>query len=656
MRAAGAAAGHDLSLDFKRFALLGNTCPFPASGTSLNGSVDASPALVGDTDTSSPLDDMSAEDLLQALTATGQQEQLPPQDMIDELEAQYFTHIHPTMPIIHRPRYMASLHLPAAFRPPIALRYAMWALAACMLPQYENQNTMLYARARHYLQEAEMQGAGVGLANIGICQAWTLVCMFEFTRVLFIRSWMSSGRASRLAQMMGLLRLDGEESDFKKCMPPPRDCVEREERRRTFWAAYSLDRFASIGTGWPCTINDDDISTRLPCNDDAFEAGVEEVGPGMHTVLNADCTNLSPFAAQILVTAQLTRNMQHLHRPRSGNDADPRCAFWKRHRDLDALFIRTARELPRHLRLPSGAGDANVIFLNLCLQVNIICLHQAAICRAEKHALPSALQESKDKCMDAAQQIMAIMRVCPRHQFVRSHPFNGFALYVACRVFLQTLKERPDDAVVRRSMGYLQSVLAEESRWNLLMASFLAQLRIEAGQDVENQSTSPYDLRARDEKYIPRKMGGDAFPGWICAEADGQLPGMRFAPSPGSVNGRRLDDQTPPPRQMSAGSHFARTGWDTPQESDLFSEMPSLVPENSTAASGTSGATSVPSAGPSPGPSLFGEPHEARSAEQRKTEEQRKMEEQSVFETLLSGNLFDVNFDADFSVLMTGLD
>lgn len=71
---------------------------------------------------------------------------------------------------------------------------------------------------------------------------------------------MSVGRMVRLAQMLGLHRLDGDEVSIKNMLPPARDWIELEERRRTFWAAFYGDRWASSGTGWPMVIVETDVS------------------------------------------------------------------------------------------------------------------------------------------------------------------------------------------------------------------------------------------------------------------------------------------------------------------------------------------------------------------------------------------------------------
>jgi hypothetical protein len=64
----------------------------------------------------------------------------------------------------------------------------------------------------------------------------------------------------RLAQMLGLHRIDGEEAFVKNILPPAKDWIELEERRRTFWAVFYGDRWASSGTGWPMVINEADVS------------------------------------------------------------------------------------------------------------------------------------------------------------------------------------------------------------------------------------------------------------------------------------------------------------------------------------------------------------------------------------------------------------
>lgn len=105
-----------------------------------------------------------------------------------------------------------------------------------------------------------MKLQGETFMTVGHAQAWVLISSYEFKMMYFPRAWMSVGRACRMALMLGLNRMDGVGLDVKQCIPPPRDWTDREERRRTFWMAYCVDRYASIGTGWPMIIDEKDVS------------------------------------------------------------------------------------------------------------------------------------------------------------------------------------------------------------------------------------------------------------------------------------------------------------------------------------------------------------------------------------------------------------
>jgi len=162
--------------------------------------------------------------------------------------------------MIHKGRYLSSLNLAPHMRPPIALRYALWTLAASVSDEYNSLQAHFYRMARKYAEEQELKGHGEYIITVCTPQTWVMIATYEFKLMFFPRAWMSTGRAVRLAQMMGLHRIDGQGLDVKQCLQPPKDWTEREERRRTFWQAFCVDRYASIGTGWPMTIEEKDVS------------------------------------------------------------------------------------------------------------------------------------------------------------------------------------------------------------------------------------------------------------------------------------------------------------------------------------------------------------------------------------------------------------
>jgi hypothetical protein len=55
--------------------------------------------------------------------------------------------------------------------------------------------------------------------------------------------------------------VDGDGTSQKRILPMAKDWIELEERRRAFWSAFYVDRWASSGTGWPMIIDEADVSS-----------------------------------------------------------------------------------------------------------------------------------------------------------------------------------------------------------------------------------------------------------------------------------------------------------------------------------------------------------------------------------------------------------
>lgn len=356
----------------------------------------------------------SSDDFSWEMIGLGLEEALPTQDAIDELNQTYFEKIHPSMPMMHKGRFLASMDLAPHMRPAVSLRYAMWMHACSITTKFSAYTEHFYQRARKYAEQDEMRGHGEGMITLAHCQAWNLIGCYEFKMMYFPRAWMSIGRSCRLALMMGLHRQDRVGLDVKQTLPPPRDWTDREERRRTFWMSFCQDRYASIGTGWPMTFDEADILTNLPASEEAFLRCQPEPTSQLSEVLNGEGTEtISAFSGVILLSTLYGRNLTHLHRP-SDDDADHDLngKFWKRHRQLDNILLNISLAMPQALRLPGAINDPNAIFCNMNVHTATICLHQAAIFKADKNQLPAQISaESKRRCIVAADQVTNIMKM-----------------------------------------------------------------------------------------------------------------------------------------------------------------------------------------------------------------------------------------------------
>ncbi|RDA92285.1 hypothetical protein CP533_3254 [Ophiocordyceps camponoti-saundersi (nom. inval.)] len=412
----------------------------------------------------------------------GLEEPLPPQDTIDELHQVYFEKVHPSVPMVHRYRYLAAMNLAPNQRPPVCLRYAMWTLACSISDRFSDLKHLFYQRARKYVEADYIKGYGEHMISIAHCQTHVLLSCYEMKMMYFPRAWVNTGSAVRLAQMIGLHRLDGSGLDVKQCLPAPKDWTEREERRRTFWMTFCLDRYASIGTGWPMTIDERDILTKLPASEEAFDMSKPEQTQTLAESLSSSgAAKLSSFGGIVMLGCLFGRNLVHLHRTDDSDlDHDLNGPFWKRHRHMDGILLNTLLCLPPQLKLPAGLSNPNVVFTNMCIHTSAICLHQAAIFKADKNKLAASVTaESKVRCITAANEIASIMRTISHMDLSAANPFMAFCLYVAARVFVQYLKSRPEDSHATDSLRFLLSAMNVLKRRNPLTESFLVQLDVD---------------------------------------------------------------------------------------------------------------------------------------------------------------------------------
>jgi hypothetical protein len=154
--------------------------------------------------------------------------------------------------------------------------------------------------------------------------------------------------------------------------------------------------------------------TNLPASDEAFEKSKPMPTGSLEQAMKPNgASDLHPFGGICLTAALFGRNLLHLHRPgKDDQDNDLNGGFWTRHRNIETILLNTSLGLPDALRLPSGLPDSNVIFMNMSIHTSAICLHQAAIFKADKYHLPTNVtNESKIRCVTAAAEIASVMRM-----------------------------------------------------------------------------------------------------------------------------------------------------------------------------------------------------------------------------------------------------
>lgn len=132
-------------------------------------------------------------------------------------------------------------------------------MAAAASAHLQHMRESLYRRARAKLEALDNDIEAASAASLQAAQAWLLVTHYEFRYMGYRRAWLTAGRAFRIIQLAKLHEID-RLNDVGITIALPEIWAEEEEKRRTYWLAYCLDRFLNITDEWPLSLHEEAVS------------------------------------------------------------------------------------------------------------------------------------------------------------------------------------------------------------------------------------------------------------------------------------------------------------------------------------------------------------------------------------------------------------
>ncbi|KAH6641047.1 hypothetical protein F5144DRAFT_505989 [Chaetomium tenue] len=352
-----------------------------------------------------------------------------------DLDQLYFDRVHPICPIIHRSRYFAWAAEESPGPARACLQSAMRTMAAAMSAHWGDLADRLCAETRHLL-ESHSQPRVTSKDEIPLehMQAWLLLAYAELLRIGEHQAMLTAGRAFRLVQMARLYDVDalddGQASPVATNHEPDAAFISTEERRRTFWLAFTFDRFLCLRSEWPLTLQEEMIRTRLPAPEANFQNG-QPIHVNFLPAATAqnEPSTLSPFAECTVLAALYGRCLAH--RRASLNDAGtkPRYDFWTHQEWLAAAVEKRIQMLA-----PCAAVDNEpmVLFTHLLAQSAVVFLSNT-VQRASWHTPEPRLVMAayERRAAVAALEIVRLARAVPPLSCFRVHPFLPDALTCA---------------------------------------------------------------------------------------------------------------------------------------------------------------------------------------------------------------------------------
>ena len=219
-------------------------------------------------------------------------------------------------------------------------------------------------------------------------------------------------------------------------LKPPVSLMDRELRRRCFWACYVLDRFLVCGSMRPMLIRDQDIKLRLPCTRESFAAGEPIEGPFFSATIFLSSSSflgpISPEPAFIGIVSILGRATSYLQQ--GGMKGDTHFP-WHSNSKLASLRAELATWYSSSPQNPATPYTAMTLLTVNCYHL-IHCLifrdflpvdyqHESNI--ASPTAVHQTWQaETTEACISNANEIGSSLRFAYNTQRTNIPPFTGY--------------------------------------------------------------------------------------------------------------------------------------------------------------------------------------------------------------------------------------
>ncbi|KAF9499743.1 hypothetical protein BDN71DRAFT_1441313 [Pleurotus eryngii] len=187
--------------------------------------------------------------------------------------------------ILHRPSFLASMHLSPKDPgfPHSALLHAICASASrwssrnvISLPDGTRRDQFAEFHAgktRQYIDKTMASGEDI----FSVMQACILLSWYFYQEGRWVEVWIFASFQTRVAVPLrlnypGTFSTHGNNSPGAY-LAPPKDFLDLESRRRTWWMTIVFDRIASVG-GWIHAVDERDLGTELPLRNIDFESEV----------------------------------------------------------------------------------------------------------------------------------------------------------------------------------------------------------------------------------------------------------------------------------------------------------------------------------------------------------------------------------------------
>jgi hypothetical protein len=342
-----------------------------------------------------------------------------------------------------------------------------------------------------------------GFPRLESAQSRLIQVLYLLMSSRFNQAWYTFGHALQIISALGLHRRDAR----KRTASERRDYIQEQCKRRTFWVAYTLDKYLGVIFGRPRHYHDDDIDQDFP--DSVNDEDMLRSGPQSNGTADCDC-----HIDSLIWHAKLAQIAERISREVYSIKAVPDDVRLAASHRLGTELRQWKASLPPLLGsinpsslIPSFRRQATALKLSYCHAVMLA--HRPFLLKntfRNNDNLRTLATESLAECITAAQSVLEVVDRMARegrlfHAFWWTHYVCFCALVI---VYVWTIQDSSNGPTfterhklleqAERCLSHLAQATATNSpsrKYSIILQELRAEAKRKTTRHVQAQSAAP---------------------------------------------------------------------------------------------------------------------------------------------------------------------
>jgi hypothetical protein len=355
-----------------------------------------------------------------------------------------------------------------------------------------------------FCEASRLSEEETGLPRLESAQSRLIQVLYLLMSSRFNQAWYTFGHALQIISALGLHRREARKRASVSAAQR-RDYVEDQCKRRTFWVAYTLDKYLGVIFGRPRHYHDDDIDQEFPdsINDEDMSISGPHVGS-----IDSDC-----HIESLIFHAKLAQIAERISREVYTIKPVPDQVRLAASHRLGAELRQWKASLPPFLGainpsslIPSFRRQAVALKLSYCHAVMLA--HRPFLLKntfRNSEEMRALAKESLTECISAAQSVLdAVDRMARESRIFHAFWWTHYVCFCALViVYVWAIQESNNSSAfeerrqildqAERCLGHLAQATASNSpsrKYSIILQELRAEAKRKTARQIQERSHS----------------------------------------------------------------------------------------------------------------------------------------------------------------------